>query len=100
MTLQIGLIGGGNISATHARAVSAISGAEIAAVFGTNAEKVGRICQEHGGKPYQQFGEFLSHRPMDMVVIGSPARRTRHRGGESWAARPRRKADRYQLGER
>ena len=73
MTLRIGLIGGGNISATHARAVSAISGAELAAVFGTNAEKVNRICKEHGGKPYQQFAEFLSHRPMDMVVIGSPS---------------------------
>ena len=73
MTVQIGLIGGGNISATHARAVSAISGAELAAVFGSNAEKVNRICKEHGGKPYQQFAEFLSHRPMDMVVIGSPS---------------------------
>jgi UDP-N-acetyl-2-amino-2-deoxyglucuronate dehydrogenase len=73
MTMQIGLIGGGNISCTHARAVSAISGAKVTAVFGTNAEKVTRICKEHGGRPYQNFQEFLSHRPMDMVVIGSPS---------------------------
>jgi len=38
MTIRIGLIGGGNISETHARAARAISGVEIAAVHGTNAE--------------------------------------------------------------
>ena len=52
MTLHVGLIGGGNISETHARAARAISGVEIAAVFGANAEKVHRLCREYGGKPY------------------------------------------------
>ena len=73
MTTHIGLIGGGNISQTHARAARAISGVEIAAVYGTNAEKVARLCREHGGKPYQDFDAFLAHRPMDLVVIGSPS---------------------------
>lgn len=49
MTIRIGLIGGGNISETHARAARAISGVEIAAVHGTNAEKIARLCREHGG---------------------------------------------------
>jgi predicted dehydrogenase len=73
MTTYIGLIGGGNISETHARAARALAGVEIAAVYGTNAEKVERLCCEHGGKPYSDFEQFLMHRPMDLVAIGSPS---------------------------
>jgi predicted dehydrogenase len=71
--MHIGLVGGGNITRTHARAASAISGAKIAAAFGTNGEKVKRLCKEHGGTPYENFQAFLSHRPMEVVIIGSPS---------------------------
>src|SRR5450432_22302 len=71
MTTHIGLIGGGNITDTHARAARAILGVEIAAIFGTNPEKIKRLCREHGGTPYQDFDAFLSHRPMDLVMLGS-----------------------------
>ena len=73
MTIHIGLIGGGNITETHARAARAIPGVEIAAVYGTNAEKIARLCDEFGGTPYQNFDVFLKHRPMDLVIIGSPS---------------------------
>ena len=73
MTFHVGLIGGGNISETHARAARAISGVEIAAVYGTNSEKVRRICRDHGGTPFEDFSAFLTHRPMDFVIIGSPS---------------------------
>jgi UDP-N-acetyl-2-amino-2-deoxyglucuronate dehydrogenase len=73
MTMHIGLIGGGNISETHARAARAIPGVEVAAIFGTNAEKVGRLCREYGGTPYSEFEKFLYHRPMEIVAIGSPS---------------------------
>ena len=73
MTIHIGLIGGGNISQTHARAARAIAGVAIAAVYGTNPNKVAALCREHGGKAYHDFDTFLSHRPMDMVAIGSPS---------------------------
>ena len=73
MTLHIGLIGGGNISETHARAARAITGVEIAAIYGTNAKKVAALCREHGGKAYHDFDLFLAHRPMNMVAIGSPS---------------------------
>jgi len=72
MTIHVGLIGGGNITETHARAVRAIPGVGIAAIQGSNADKVAKLCKEHGGKPYQDFTVFLKHRPMDLVVIGSP----------------------------
>ena len=72
MPIHIGLIGGGNITETHARAARTIPGVEIAAVQGSNAAKVDKLSREHGGKPYQDFNAFLAHRPMDLVVIGSP----------------------------
>ena len=73
MQIRAGLIGAGNISETHARALRAIPGAEVVAVCGANAEKVGRLCREHGGAAYHDFQAFLAHRPMEMVIIGSPS---------------------------
>src|SRR5260370_5053649 len=73
MTTPIGLIGGGNITETHARAARAIPGVEVSAIHGTNSEKIARLCREHGGTPYQDFDAFLKHRPMDLVIIGSPS---------------------------
>jgi UDP-N-acetyl-2-amino-2-deoxyglucuronate dehydrogenase len=73
MTTNIGLIGGGNISETHARMARGIAGVQVAAVFGTNAENVNRLCREYGGTPYSDFEKFLAHRPMEIVAIGSPS---------------------------
>jgi predicted dehydrogenase len=73
MTISIGLIGGGNITETHARAAREISGVEISAIYGTNAAKSAHLCQQYGGEPFQDLGSFLRHRPLDMVIIGSPS---------------------------
>ena len=73
MTTYLGLIGGGNISETHARATRAVTGVEIGAIFGTNSENVRRLCSEYGGTPYSDFEKFLTHRPMELVAIGSPS---------------------------
>jgi len=73
MTIHIGLIGGGSITETHARAARAVSGVDIAAIYGTNAERIDRLCREHGGRPYRDFEAFLTHRPLDLVIIGSPS---------------------------
>lgn len=55
------------------RAARAIPGVEIAASYGTNSEKVQRLCREHGGAAYGDFGAFLAHRPMELVIIGGPS---------------------------
>src|SRR5271154_5137140 len=73
MTTYIGLIGGGNITKTHARAARAVPGVEIAAIYGTNEEKVRRLSREYGGRAYSDFEQFLDHRPMNLVAIGSPS---------------------------
>jgi predicted dehydrogenase len=70
--VRIGLIGGGGISATHARAASACPGVTIVAVQGPNREKVAALAREHGGVPCETLDAFFAV-PMDMVAIGSPS---------------------------
>src|SRR5260370_35064081 len=73
LPMKIGLIGGGNISNTHARAASAIPAVEVAAVYGSNLDKVNQLAQEYGAVPYHDLQAFLVHRPMELVIIGSPS---------------------------
>src|ERR1700730_2995149 len=73
MTTHIGLIGSGNITQTHARAASAIPGVQIAAIYGTNQQTVARLATEHHAKPYSDFAAFLAHKPMDVVILGTPS---------------------------
>jgi predicted dehydrogenase len=71
--MKVGLLGGGNISDTHARAARAIPGVEIAAIYGSNRDKAGRLAQAYGGAVYDDIERFLDHRPLDIVAIGSPS---------------------------
>ena len=73
MTLRIGLVGGGNITDTHARAVLGVPGAEIAAIQGPNESRVRNLCGRYGGTPYTSYADFLEHRSLDAVAIGSPS---------------------------
>jgi UDP-N-acetyl-2-amino-2-deoxyglucuronate dehydrogenase len=73
MDIHVGLIGGGNISATHARAANAIPGVSVAAIYGNNQARVARLSQEHAAQPYADFEAFLNHRGLDLVAIGSPS---------------------------
>ena len=71
--MKVGILGGGNISDTHARAALGIPGVEIAAVCGANREKAERLAQAYGGVVYDDVERFLEHRPLDIVAIGSPS---------------------------
>jgi UDP-N-acetyl-2-amino-2-deoxyglucuronate dehydrogenase len=73
MPTHIGLIGGGNITDTHARAALAIPGVEISAIYGTHPDKTAKLCANYGGAPFADIEKFLAHRPMDLVIIGSPS---------------------------
>src|SRR5687768_16062217 len=70
--MNVGIVGGGNISDTHARAAKA-AGLRVTAVFGENREKTERLAQQHGAIAYAAFDDFLQHRPLDVVLIGSPS---------------------------
>jgi hypothetical protein len=68
MTIHVVRIGG-NIMETHAGAVPGVPGGSIAAIYGTNAKRVDRLCREHGGRVCQNFDAFLGHRPMVMMEV-------------------------------
>jgi predicted dehydrogenase len=71
--INIGLIGAGNISDTHARAAVAIPGVTIAAVHAPTLEHAQRLAARHGAVAYDTLDGLLSHRPLDIVAIGSPS---------------------------
>jgi UDP-N-acetyl-2-amino-2-deoxyglucuronate dehydrogenase len=72
MAINIGLLGAGNISQTHARAARAIPGVNISAVLGTTREKAAKLA-ENGATSYDDLDRFLAHKPMDVVAIGTPS---------------------------
>ncbi len=71
--IQVGILGGGNISETHARAACETEGVRVAAVCGPNRERVARLCELYGGAAYERPEEFFGHRPLDAVLVGSPS---------------------------
>lgn len=70
---KLGIIGAGNISDTHARAAREIDGVEIAAIYGTNRDKATRLAELYGGAVYEDLETLLDHKPLDLVMIGSPS---------------------------
>jgi predicted dehydrogenase len=70
---RLGILGGGNISDTHARAAAAIPGVELVAFYGQNRERTARLAERYRAPVYDDLDRFLSHRPMDIVAIGSPS---------------------------
>src|SRR5688500_9631566 len=71
--MHIGILGGGNISDTHARAAAAIPGVTVAACYGSNRERTSQLASRHDAVVYDDLERFLSHKPMDIVAIGSPS---------------------------
>ena len=72
MTIHVGLIGAGNISDTHARALRGIPDVEIAAVYAPTRAHAEQLAGRHGGA-CDSLETLVAHRPLDMVVIGSPS---------------------------
>jgi predicted dehydrogenase len=74
VTLRVGILGGGGISETHARAASEIPDVKLEAVCGQNQEKCAALAKRYGAPvAFSSLGAFLEHRPMDAVLIGSPS---------------------------
>ena len=70
--MNVGLVGGGNISGTHARAAVA-AGLRVAGVYGGNADKARALADHHGAPAFQTLDALLAHAPLDCVMIGSPS---------------------------
>ncbi len=73
MTRFVGILGGGNISGTHARAAAALPDVKVAAVCGANETRVRALAADFGATAYTDLDAFLAHEPLDIVAIGSPS---------------------------
>ncbi len=73
MSTRIGILGGGNISDTHARAALEIPGVEIVAMYGGNVQRTRALSEKYGGAVYDQLADFLAHDGLEVVLIGSPS---------------------------
>ena len=73
MTTRIGLLGAGNISETHARAARELADVQLVACWGRDAKRAARLTREYGGQAYADLDAFLSHRPMEAVIVGTPS---------------------------
>lgn len=71
--VHIGILGGGGISQTHARAASSLEGVRIVAVGGQNPIRVQALADRHGASAYADIDALLRHRPMEILLIGSPS---------------------------
>ncbi len=77
--MRVGIIGGGNISDTHARAAQAIEGLSVDAIYGANAARTAALAAAVGASAYDDFDRFLAH-GLDLVIIGSPSARHAEQG--------------------
>jgi UDP-N-acetyl-2-amino-2-deoxyglucuronate dehydrogenase len=69
----LGILGGGNISDTHARAAAGVAAVRVSAVYGQNVERSAQLADRAGAVAYADLDRFLDHKPMDFVAIGSPS---------------------------
>ena len=70
--MNVGLVGAGNISDTHARAALA-AGLRIAGVYGDNHEKARQLAERYGAAACSTLDALLTHPSLDVVIIGSPS---------------------------
>jgi UDP-N-acetyl-2-amino-2-deoxyglucuronate dehydrogenase len=71
VALRFGLVGCGNITDTHARAVRE-AGHEVAVFFGRDRTKAETMAARHGGRAVSTYEDLLDA-PIDVVMIGSPS---------------------------
>jgi len=70
--VKVGIVGAGNISATHARAAEA-AGLKVVAVFGENHTKARTLAERHGAIPCPTLDALVRDNAIDLVLIGSPS---------------------------
>ena len=71
--VSYGIIGAGNIAALHARALSSLENAELAAVYDRNPEAAKRLADEYGCKYTSDFRAFLADPAIQAVTIATPS---------------------------
>lgn len=70
--LRIGVLGAGFMGGTHARALAALPGVQVAAVSSRTAEKAAKLAQEVGAQPFTDAHAVIAHPSIDAVSITLP----------------------------
>lgn len=73
MTLNVGVVGTGNIGTDHIQKLSGrIAGARVSAVFDIDAERAAAVAQTAGAKAYGSAREVIESADTDAIVLASP----------------------------
>jgi len=67
------VIGAGNISATHVRALAGIAGVTLAGVYGPRLERAQAVADIGGGRGYDSLERMFAAESPDMVIVGTPS---------------------------
>ena len=67
------MIGAGNISATHVRALAGIAGVTLAGVYGPRLERAQAVADIGGGRGYDSLERMFAAESPDMVIVGTPS---------------------------
>src|SRR5580765_6353071 len=68
-SVRVGLIGAGNISATHARAVAGIPHAAVAAVYGPTLARAQALAAAYGARAYDALSAEAASAGVTLGVI-------------------------------
>ncbi len=71
--MKFGIIGAGMIANFHAKAIQAMEGGELHAIFARNPEKAAESAKEHGCKAFNDLDEFLADPDLEIVAIATPS---------------------------
>jgi len=71
--MNFGIIGAGMIANFHAKAIAAMTGAELTAVYARRLDAAITLTGEHGGTAYSDLDAFLAHPGLDIVTICTPS---------------------------
>ena len=71
--MRFGIIGAGMIAHFHAKAIAAMAGAELVAVYARRIEAAESLVQEYGGRAYDDLSAILQHDGLDIVTICTPS---------------------------
>lgn len=71
--MRLGIIGAGMIAEFHAKAIAAIDGASLAAVYARRSDAGETLAGRHHCTPYNDLDEFLHHPDLEAVTICTPS---------------------------
>jgi predicted dehydrogenase len=70
---NFGIIGAGLIADFHAKAITSLENCRLIGICGTNVQKVNKLCEKYGCKPFNSQQDLLRSPGIDIVTIATPS---------------------------